>query len=249
MEVGLRGGDPVAPDALPAGRRWVDSFVIQRFPVTAGAYAAWLEELPEAERLRYQPQDRTGPLDPWRALWSWEGGKFRLGRDALGVSWADDLPVTFVDLAGAEAFAAHVARATGLPWRLPRGLEVEKAARGVDGRVWPWGDGFEPTWACTAESHAGPVAPHSVFAFPMDESPYGVRGLAGNVRSWCSNAWTRDGEEPPGGEAPGALREVRGGAFAAAPAFCRPAARVSAPPDRRLSTLGLRLCRSATTAE
>lgn len=235
------GGDPLAPDALPAGRRWVDDFVIRRFPVTAGQYAAWLEGLAEQERVRFQPQDRTGPDEPWRALWSWTEGRVRFGRDALGATWRDDLPVTFIDLAGAEAFVADEARRTGLPWRLPRGLEVEKAARGVDGRLWPWGDGFEPTWACTAESLSGPVAPRGIHEFPMDESPYGVRGLAGNVRTWCSNVWTRDGEDGPG-----TLREVRGGAFVAAPAFCRPAGRVVAPPDRRLGTLGVRLCRAIT---
>ena len=131
-----------------------------------------------------------------------------------------------------------------MPWRLPHGLEMEKAARGVDGRVWPWGDGFEPTWACAAESHVGPVAAHGIHAFPMDESPYGVRGLAGNARTWCSNPWTRDGEDGLG-----TLREVRGGAFAAAPAFCRPAGRLVAPAFRRLSTLGVRLCRGVRSAD
>jgi serine/threonine-protein kinase len=232
----MMGGDPFATDPVPSGRRWVDGFVIRRFPVTAGEYVDWLHTLvergDEAAVTRFQPQDRFGPSEPWRAVWERDSnGRFQFTRDAVGNQWRADLPVTLIDLACAEAFMPE-------GWRLPRGIEVEKAARGVDGRLWPWGDGFEPMWACTAESHTGPVVIQPVTAFPMDESLYGVRGLAGNARTWCAHAWNRDG-----GEREGALREVRGGAYGATPALCRVAGRLSAPPDRRLNALGLRLCR------
>ena len=60
-----------------------------------------------------------------------------------------------VDWHGAQAFAAWESARTGQPWRLPRELAWEKAARGVDGRFYPWGDGFDPSWASMRRSHRG----------------------------------------------------------------------------------------------
>ena len=56
-------------------------------------------------------------------------------------SWRPDLPVLNVDWHCATAYAAWKAEREGTPWRLPWDLEWEKAARGVDGRIFPWGDG------------------------------------------------------------------------------------------------------------
>ncbi len=81
----------------------------------------------------------------------------------------------------------------GSAWRLPDELEREKAARGADGRLTPWGNHLDATFACVLESHHGPPAPPDVDTYPADESPYGIRGLAGNVRDWCVNRWSIDG--------------------------------------------------------
>ena len=74
-------------------------------------------------------------------------------------------------------------------------FEWEKSARGVDGRHYPWGNSFDPSWTCMKDSHSGSVQIRSVNTFPVDESVYGVRGTAGNTRDWCLDTFREEG--PP----------------------------------------------------
>ncbi|MEZ4237761.1 MAG: bifunctional serine/threonine-protein kinase/formylglycine-generating enzyme family protein [Myxococcota bacterium] len=231
------GGDELAPDAFPRRRVWVDAFVVGRFPVTAGEYLAFLRALVDGDVERYLPR---AP----------DSGAPRVLRDG-GLALPDDVdpdtPVVLVDLASARAYAAWRAARDGLPWRLPTEIEREKAARGVDGRPWPWGDHFEPAWACTVSSAPEPrLAP--VRAFPSDESVYGVRGLAGGVRDWTASAWT---PEPPAEgsvarvvDETGEHQVVRGGAWTSTSALGRPASRFGGAPANRYWNTGFRLARS-----
>ena len=74
-------------------------------------------------------------------------------------------------------------------------FEWEKAARGVDGRFYPWGDLHDPSFSCMKDSHEGEVKMQRVDDFPNDVSVYGVRGTAGNTRDWCLDRFRDDG--PP----------------------------------------------------
>ncbi|MCA9573625.1 MAG: SUMF1/EgtB/PvdO family nonheme iron enzyme, partial [Myxococcales bacterium] len=132
-----------------------------------------------------------------------------------------DHPVTLVDWASAVAFCRWEAARTGLGWRLPDELEWEKAARGVDGRPFVWGDQPEAGWANVLSGTSDTPRPSPVGAWPTDVSPYGVFGLAGNTRDWCGNVWEAGGPPCPGGAlqiVPAAadderFRAVRGGAW------------------------------------
>ncbi len=189
------GGDPKVQNSLPKQRIWMEGMVFRRFPVTNREYVAFLDDLVQHGRtedaLRFAPRERSGKageLGP--LLYTFDGTRFALGRDSDGDVWELDWPVVMVDWWGASAFAEWTAAKTGIPWTLPPERAWEKAARGVDGRIHPWGDGFDPSWASMRKSHAGKGLPSVVDAFPIDESVYGVRGMGGNVRDWCQDDFT-----------------------------------------------------------
>jgi hypothetical protein len=62
-------------------------------------------------------------------------------------------------------------------------------ARGVDGRAYPWGDRFDPTFCHMRDSRASVAQPEPVGSFPTDESPYGVRDVAGGMREWMGGVY------------------------------------------------------------
>ncbi len=252
----IAGGDDEAANALPRQRLWCDGFVMRRYPVTNREYLATMNRMVAEGRaeaaLALAPRERGSTEGPGNLIYGrHDDGAFFLQPDADGDVWLPDWPVVMVDWNSAVAFAAEAARYAGLPWRLPLELELEKAARGVDGRFHPWGDRFDPSWCCMRDSHQGPRLLVGVDRFPLDESPYGVRGLAGNSRTWCldlekDGALTEEGRvrrtprtmDPEAGN-----RVVRGGGWSVASWYCRAAYRYANKPSGRNSLIGLRLVR------
>jgi serine/threonine-protein kinase len=252
----LLGGDPRAGESLPGRRGWLDDFVIRRHPVTNGEYVDFLNALIDdgrAEEARTRcPREPPGANVNDSALLAYRLDE-STGRYSLMTPESDRaLPVVFVDWHAASAYAAYLARRTGLPWRLPSELEWEKAARGVDGRFMPWGDHVEPTWACVSGSHRERKRIMPVEDYLTDVSPYGVRGMAGNVRDWCIDRWSLEGPKMSAGvvqvEAAmsddDAYRPIRGGAWISAGDLSRISVRYTERPVSRHGVLGFRVARS-----
>jgi len=257
----LSGGDPLAPDGMARRHRWCDAFVIRRYPVTNGEYLAFLDALVDAgradEAAHYVPTESPVGTGSQQPVWSTgPDGRYQLGRDsdavALGRVWDPREPVTLVDHAGAMAFAEWLAESTGRPWRLPHDQEWEKAARGVDGRAYPWGDFFDPSWARMATSEGDGASQVAVDAIPGDVGPYGVVGMAGNCRDRCANGYARGGASTERVEvataAVGRWRMIRGGSWFSAPDFCRLAGRGVVRPDERRVGVGFRVAYSYAPA-
>jgi len=254
------GGDPGAAECLPKSRLWVDAFVIRRFPVTNTEYIDFLNDLAatgrEAEALAACPRPQTTMPQASDALVFTRDDVGRFGLtvvpgDSAGQPWQPSWPVVLVDWHSSNAYARWLATRTGRPWRLPNEIEREKAARGADGRHYPWGDHFDATWACVLDSYPGDATRVDVHQYPLDESACGARGLAGNVRDWCENVWTHEGPQTPGRRLRAALassdeaelRAIRGGAWGSPSELSRAEARFASRPGARWKTTGLRLAR------
>jgi formylglycine-generating enzyme required for sulfatase activity len=246
------GGDDLALDGLPRRRLWVDGLLAQRFQVTNAQFCAFLDDLVaqdrEAEAQRHCPvlAEEDHPLFVRGA-----DGRFRPGQGLGRVPLQPEAPVVHVRFAAAEAYAAWPALRDGVAWRLPHDQEWEKAARGVDRRAFPWGRHLDPTWCRMQASDRAGVGRVPVDSYPVDVSPYGVRGAAGNVREWCHNGYRRTGlpedqqrvhPDPAGPDEP--YRVARGGSYASSPDACRLAGRFVLPPDQSYSALGFRLVAS-----
>jgi serine/threonine-protein kinase len=239
---------------VPRRRVWVPGFVMRRTPVTNAQYLVFLDDLVargrEEEALRRVPRERSGTEQGQPIYGRDADGRFVLVPDEDGDCWEADWPVILVDWHDAAAFAAWEAERTGQAWRLASEWEREKAARGVDGRDYPWGDHADPSWSCNRYAHAGRPLPGSVEAFPEDVSPYGVRGLAGNVMDWCLDdhgaPFPEDGGRlvVPVLSSDATVRSLRGGAWTQPLRLAKAAQRQGAEPHSRFSHMGFRLARS-----
>ena len=258
----ISGASERDPKSLPERRLWIDSFWIQRDPVTHREYLAYLNDLvernEEQEALERAPsryggvQQPSGPVAYGRS----DSGKFTLDAPQCE-EWGLDWPVSLINWSDARSYAEWYAEETGRRWRLPSEFEWEKAARGVDGRDFPWGDHFEPNWCCMVDSRAGSPQPSPVDACGEDVSPYGVRGMAGNVFEWCLDDFTETGRvvddepiiEEERSDDPRRLRVYRGGSWLSESYGCSTYHRDGLPARSKLTTVGFRLVAPVTSEE
>lgn len=207
------------------GEATLSAFEITRTPITNAQYAAFLADTghraPDVDAETWQGYRLIHPYERTRKF-AWAGGRLPPGREAH--------PVVMVSIEDARAYAQWLSAKTARRWRLPTEREWEKAARGTDGRRFPWGDGFDPA---QLNSHdAGPFDTLPVGRFPGAASPFGLLDAAGQVFEWTST------ESRPG------RYIVKGGSWDdKGCGVCRPAARHSRPQAIKHILVGIRLVR------
>lgn len=231
---------------LPREDGWVDDFCIAVHPVTNAEYLEYLNEHAlrhglDAARMR---SPRRGSDAPEASYLVEAGGRLVLpGVDAEGDAWLPEHPVSAISWHDALAYLEWRSARDGRELRLPTELEWEKAARGVDGRWYPWGNRFDPSCCNMLESRRpgeDPRVPVDEMErrFPADVSPYGVRGLGGNVRDWTAT--------PLPGERD--ARIARGGTWGAGRINSRCALRSVVAPSAVVNDVGFRAAASIRRA-
>lgn len=192
------------------------AYDIARFPVTVAEYACFV---------------RAGQHEPDE----WQAQLGKLDYPVVSVSWYD-----------AVAYAAWLAECSGEVFRLPSEAEWEKAARGTDGRIYPWGDTFDKRRCNTSESGIKATTP--IGSYPRGAGPYGAQDMAGNVWEWTTSQFlpypcTVSGEP----EDPDATndRVLRGGSWDFDAGYARTAYRDLDLPDDSFVNGGFRLVRAA----
>lgn len=155
-------------------------------------------------------------------------------------------PVVNVSIQDAYAYCEWLNQQSGSHYRLPSEAEWEKAARGIDGRIYPWGEAFDP-WRCnTIESGKRMTTPVGSYS-PGGNSIYGVADVAGNVWEWTTSHLQAypykpdDGRELPSNKG---KCVVRGGAWYYTRKLARCAAREGVLMDYISPATGFRLARS-----
>ncbi len=225
----------MASDSLPVHVVSLAPFQIQRYEVTSSQYTAFLNTLGANSHLSgcegnacafTRTEDET-------ALIEFDGTTY--------TNIGGNLPMYKVTWYGAKAFC----EAAG--GRLPTEAEWEYAARGTDGRIYPWGNTWDPLSARTSIPATTEVGPLPVGRYPSGFSPFGMFDMAGNVAEWVSDWYDptyytlpdASGENPLGPTV-GTEKVIRGGSWDSKPFFARAVHRQSLAPQETGSWIGFR---------
>lgn len=201
-------------DEAPMHVRFLEAYLIERYPVTNAEYAVFVRETDHPP----PPHWRRGDFAPEAAE-----------HPVVHVSWHDS-----------QAYAAWAGK------RLPTEAEWEKACRGHDGRIYPWGNIFVPDEADSAETvqiltaHLTAVGVRTAAV-----SPYGVGEAAGNVWEWTADPYAPYDEASKQKRLHPEQKSLRGGSClevrdGTAERYFRCANRLHAPPNYSAGNIGFR---------
>ncbi len=205
---GLVPGGPflsiVNRDTNPASGQstwlWLDSFLMKRLEITGSEYAEFLAAQNNNEQRLLQAPFKVVPRQP-------DGNLQEVFMVPATTTLSPPLyrqtmllaPVASISQRNARDFATWATTAYGSEVRLPTSLQWEKAAKGIDGRLYPWGNHFDEEYIHPCGFIDGKlVPPQPTPEDSKDRSPYGILELSGGVREWCGDGHDLlDGETTP----------------------------------------------------
>jgi formylglycine-generating enzyme required for sulfatase activity len=223
---GFTMGQKDSYDTLPVRRMNFPAFYIDKYEVTNKRYKRFI--------------DATGYKVPWSQdpaavayAWDWKARMYPEGK-------GDD-PVVLVSWEDAKAFCTWAGKS------LPTEAQWEKAARGPNGNLYPWGNTWEPGKANTAESGLKQTSPFG--AFKGDVSEYGVHDLAGNISEWVEEWFAPyPGNPMTSYEERNKYRVLRGGSWDYAHSIANGHHRQYALPQSQMTAIGFRCVKAADGA-
>ncbi|HEX9869624.1 MAG TPA: SUMF1/EgtB/PvdO family nonheme iron enzyme, partial [Candidatus Tectomicrobia bacterium] len=207
----LPGDENAAKEETPQHPVTLPTYYMARYPVTVAQFQVFVEESGDQPRvedsLRGLPNHPVGNVTWYEAL-----------------KYCDWLTEHLWDWEGTPEPLATLLRHQGWRVSLPSEAEWEQAARGTDGRMYPWGEEADPNRANYADTNIGGTS--AVGCFPGGASPHGVEDMSGNVWEWTRSLWGMNWRQPdftypyhPGDgrenreASENTLRVLRGGAF------------------------------------
>lgn len=233
---------------LPQHKLWLRGYFIGRYPVTVNEFSEFIKETgyrTTAEKSGSGFVFTPGFQEVKDADWKHPFGP------GTNIKRKKDHPVTQVSWYDALKYCEWLSERTANKYRLPTEAEWEKAARGMDGRIFPWGDKWNSK-ICNAEYRIKDTTPVGKFS-PDSDSPFGCCDMSGNVFEWTSTTigntepWPSKYKypyNPDDGRENLRLktrRVGRGGSYSRGEVFCRCAFRFADLPEDRYSAQGFRI--------
>jgi len=226
----IMGSDDDQDDEKPRRTVYLDAFSIDKTEVTVAAYKACVD---------------AGSCSAPSTTSRFCSGDYATYNN-WNTSGRDDYPVNCVDWSQAKTYCNWAGK------RLPTEAEWEKAARGTDGREYPWGNGGTQCSVAVMNDGGGKGCGSDrtwpVGSKPSGASPYGALDMAGNVWEWTAD-WYDAGyyadapEKNPNGPQSGTERVNRGGGFSSPASDLRASNRVISAPSGTHELLGFRCAR------
>lgn len=238
-------GSKLYGDERPAHQVYLDGYWIDRTEVTNKMFVDYLNEI--ASQVSVQDQDDVSLNDTvifsltcaacrrWKDRITWDGSRFS------AVAGYENHPVLLVSWDGANSYCSWAGR------RLPTEAEWEKAARGTDGRTYPWGEGTPNASLLNFNNNVGDTT--EVGSYLEGASVFGALDMSGNVWEWV-NDWydenyykTSPSSNPPGPDS-GTHKVIRGNGWYDIFSDVRSALRSRFFPKTTFDNLGFRCARS-----
>jgi formylglycine-generating enzyme required for sulfatase activity len=229
-------------DSVPSHQVTVDSFQIEQFEVTVDQYVRFLNfKGPTSHKngCNGQPCALTTTENEYSYI-EFDGQIYSVRNP----QFYSTHPVTVVTWWGADAYCKAIGR------RLPTEAEWERAARGTQNTIYPWGNAFDVNFAVSSASPEGSRGTVPVTSFPEGDSEYGIYNMAGNVEEWVSDWYSgtyynENANNPqlatnPQGPPSGTEKVLRGGSWDTAPLFLRTVHRRSRVPGDPTTSMGFR---------
>ena len=218
-------------DEKPQRELTLPAFRMARLPITNAQYRAFVSDGGYTE----------GRRACWsEAGWQWKGDREGPDDGLPSVFLLDNHPRVKVCWFEADAYSRWLGQRLGHPVRLPTEEEWEKAARGTDGRIFPWGNDFDASKCNMASTGIGSTS--TVGIFREGKSPYEVLDASGNVSEWTSSKWDATQDDAS------ASRVLRGGSFDDNEGSVRCAYRADGYPDGSAHYIGFRVCAPVRTS-
>ena len=231
----IMGSNDHGDDERPEHKVFLDAYFMDKYEVSAAEYAEFLNAIGGNSK-GYYKEDKFGVLEYEKQFYPLDNPSYPINN----VSWF-----------GAKAYCQWKDK------RLPTEAEWEKAARGANGQIFPWGNSaptpglarYFQTWA--EEVRHKVMVP--VDSFPQGKSVYGVHHMAGNVKEWVDDWFDREyyleneHKENPLGPPGGEFKVLKGGSWRDLSSFIYSSFRNHSPPKNRHEDYGFRCAKSHKT--